>query len=473
MKDSPFGTIEEVIELIFRVLCDDLPRAKIRALYLLLGLTRPTFCFGVDFFPFSSYIIEYMAGLIKRNETCRGCKGKKLTKVFSFGPTPLANGFLKPERIYQPEYLFPLDVHFCRDCTMLQLRDVVSPKHMFKDYVYVSSTSPVFIKHFENLAADVHQRFGLSKKALVIDIGSNDGILLKPFKKLGARVLCIEPAVTVAKIARRNGIATLTNFFNRQVAETALKKCGPAAVVTGTNVFAHIDDLDELISGVKRMTKPEGVFIIEVPYLVDFIEKNLFDTVYHEHLSYFAIRPMRGLFDRLGMEIFDVIKVPTHGGSIRVFAQKKGMRHSVTPAVEKFLDLETKTKLHDIATYQNYAARVQANKGKLISMLTKLKAQGKRIAGYGAPGKGNTLLNFFSIGTETLDFIADDSPQKQGLFTPGKHIPVVHPQEIYKQKPDYLFIIAWNFAEPIMKNHARFREQGGKFIVPVPKPKIV
>ena len=396
-----------------------------------------------------------------------------MTKVFSFGPTPLANAFLKPEQIYQPEYLFPLDVHFCHDCTMLQLRDIISPEYMFKDYVYVSSTSPVFIKHFEDLALGVYRRFGLDKKSVVVDIGSNDGILLKPLKKLGVKVLGIDPAIPVAKIARQNGVATLTSFFNRNVAKAVLSKYGPVDIVTGTNVFAHVNDLDELISGVREMTKSDGVFIIEVPYLVDFIEKNLFDTVYHEHLSYFAVKPMRELFDRLGMEIFDVIKVSTHGGSIRVFAQKKKAHHEVTPAVKKFLVMETRAKLHDIATYKNYATRIQTNKAKLISLLTKLKTQGKKIAGYGAPGKGNTLLNFFSIGTEVLDFIADDSPQKQGLFTPGKHIPVVHPQEIYRQKPDYLFIIAWNFAESIMKNHARFRDIGGKFIVPVPKPMIV
>lgn len=414
-----------------------------------------------------------MQNLITRNRFCRGCKGSRLTKVLSFGPTPLANAFLNSEQVNQPEYSFPLDVYFCRKCSLLQLLDVISPEYMFKDYVYVSSTSPVFVKHFEDFAERVFERFNLNQNSLVVDIGSNDGILLRPFKRLGTRVLGVEPALTVAKLAVNNGIETLSKFFGLKTAGQIVKNYGPADVVGATNVFAHVNDLDDLIMGVKRLLKKNGVFIIEVPYLIDFLEKNLFDTVYHEHLSYFCVKTMMTVFERLGMKIFDVQKVPTHGGSIRVFVKGVNDQYPIEKNVRKFLENEKRAKLTSIQTYLQYANKIHANRAKLINLLVNLKLAGKRIAGYGAPGKGNTFLNYFSIGSELLEFIADDSPQKQGLYTPGKHIPVVSSAMIYKRKPDYLLIIAWNFAEPIMKNHSQFKKSGGKFIIPIPTPKII
>lgn len=407
--------------------------------------------------------------IIKRND-CRVCHKEKLEKVFCFGPTPLANAFLRYGQIDKPEYFYPLDVYFCHNCTFLQLGHVVSPEILFGDYVYVSSTSPVFIKHFEDLADELIPRFGLSNKSLVIDIGSNDGILLKPFKNRGVRVLGIEPAEHIARKAMKDDIPTIPEFFSVKLASKIVKSEGKADLVTGTNVFAHIDDLDEVLKGVKILLDDDGVFITESPYLVDFIQKRYFDLVYHEHLSYWAIKPLIMLFDRFDMEIFDVQKVPVHGGSIRVFAKKKVGTHKKTKRVASFLKQEKRTRLHDIKTYIEFAKLVQENKVKLITILGKLKSQGKKIAGYGAPAKGNTLLNFFSIGSETIDFIVDDSPWKQGLFSPGKHIPVVSPKTLYEKRVDYLLILAWNFAESIIKNHNGF---GGKFIIPVPKPRII
>lgn len=411
--------------------------------------------------------------VVKKNSTCRVCKRKNLEKVFSLGPTPLANAFLEVSQIDQPESFYPLDVYFCKDCSLLQLGHAISPEVLFRNYVYASSTSPVFVAHFEEFAEDVYKRFNLNGGSLVIDIGSNDGILLKPFKKREANVLGIDPAEKIAEMATKQGIETIARFFSFDLAKEIVEQYGKAKVVTATNVFAHIDDLDEAIRGVKKLLTADGVLIIEVPYLMDFLKKGLFDTVYHEHLSYFALKPLITLFDKLGMVVFDVQKVATHGGSLRVFVKKVKGSYKICQSVNRLLKKEAKMKLSFIDVYREFARRVYKNKARLIKLLADLKAKDKKIVGYGAAAKGNTLLNFFGIGVETLDFIVDDSPLKQGLYTPGRHIPVVSSSELYKRKPDYVLISAWNFAEPIMQNHVKFAKMGGKFIIPVPQPKIV
>ncbi len=410
--------------------------------------------------------------LIKKIAGCRVCKNKNLTRVLTLGPTPLANAFLTKHQLDLPEYYYPLDVYFCNTCSFLELGHVVSPVVLFGDYVYVSSTSPVFIKHFEEFAKDVYTRFNLNNKSLVIDLGSNDGILLKPFKKLGTKILGIEPAKAIAKVARKEGVSTLAEYFSVRLAKNIVKKYGNAKVITATNVFAHIDDLDEVIKGLNILLAEDGMFIMEAPYLIDFIEKRYFDLVYHEHLSYWAIKPLITLFKRFDMTVFDVQKVPVHGGSIRVFVKKNKASHKIQKSVKEFLTKEQNMKLSKIETYFEYEKLVLENKIKLVTLLSQLKSKGAKIAAYGAPAKGNTLLNFFSIGTEILDYVVDDSSWKQGLYTPGKRIPVVSSKELYRTSPDYLLILAWNFAESIMENHIQYKKDGGKFIIPVPKPKI-
>jgi SAM-dependent methyltransferase len=411
--------------------------------------------------------------LIYKKESCRACLSRKLEKVFGLGPTPLANAFLKPNQIDGEEYFYPLDVYFCHDCTMLQLGHVVDSRVLFSDYVYVSSTSPVFIAHFEEFGRHVSKKLELNKNDLVIDIGSNDGILLKPFKKLGYKVLGIEPAKQIAAVAKREGVPTVAEFFSVNVAKDIVKKYGHAMVMTATNVFAHIDDLDEVIKGIKILLDKDGVYIIEAPYLIDFIEKRYFDLVYHEHVSYWSVASLIAIFKRFDMEVFDVEKVDAHGGSIRVYVKKKDGNFKKTQAVGRFLTLEKDAKLNKVKTYLDYRNEILKNRMKLIDILTKVKLEGKSIAAYGAPAKGNTILNFFGIGPELIDFVVDDSSWKQGLFSPGKRIPVVPSSELYKRKPDYLLILAWNFASSIMKNHEKYRKNGGKFIVPVPQPKII
>lgn len=410
--------------------------------------------------------------VLRKSKYCRVCKKPNLEKVLTLGPTPLANAFLTKLQLDEPEYFYPLDIAFCSNCGFVQLGHVVAPKVLFENYVYVSSTSPVFINHFEKMADYVFPRF-LEKDSLVIDIGSNDGILLKPFKVLGARVLGIEPAKHIAKIAEKTGIETLSEFFSIELAKKIVKQKGQADIVTATNVFAHIDNLDEVIEGLKILLNKDGIFIIEAPYLIDFIEKRYFDLVYHEHLSYWSVNSLITLFKRFNMVVFGVQKVPVHGGTIRVYVKKIGGKHKIEKSVKEFLDQEKKMKLTQKKTYLDYANLVLENKVKLVTLLADIKTRGKTIAAYGAPAKGNTLLNYFGIGPEILDYVVDDSPWKQGLYTPGKRIPVVSSKTLYEKRPDYLLILAWNFADSIMKMHDKYKKLGGKFIIPVPKPIII
>lgn len=401
------------------------------------------------------------------------CKGKRLRKIISLSPTPPANAFLAKVDFKKKEPFFPLQVNFCLDCGQLQLTHVVSPEILFRNYVYVSSTSPVFVNHFEEYAKDLIKRFKLNKKKLVIDIGSNDGILLKPLKKAGVKVVGIDPALDIARKATKEGVKTLPHFLNIKLAKSIVAKFGQADVVTANNAFAHIHNLDEIIESVKILTPKDGVFVIEFPYLIDFVEKNLFDTIYHEHLSYLSIRPLVAIFKRFDMEIFDVKKVNSHGGSLRVYVKRMGAKYKVKKSVQDFINKEIRLGLNKITTYVKFAKTIEENKEKLIMLLKKLKSQNKTMIGYGAPAKGNTLLNYYKIGPEILDYIVDDSEYKQGLYTPGTHIPIFPFKKIKETNPNYIFILAWNFAEPLMKKLSDFEKSGGRFIIPVPEAKII
>ncbi|OGZ96919.1 MAG: hypothetical protein A3B34_00925 [Candidatus Sungbacteria bacterium RIFCSPLOWO2_01_FULL_54_21] len=414
-----------------------------------------------------------IATLMTRNERCRGCTSAALTRILSLGVQPPANAFVRPEDLGKPELAFPLDVYFCNDCSLAQLRDIVSPELLFTQYVYVSSTSPAFVAHFRAFADAIVSRFGLGPSSLVVDIGSNDGILLKPFQEKGIRVLGVDPAVKIAAEATAAGIETLPYFFTPDVARDIADRHGRSSVITATNVFAHVNNLDALVEGVRILLASEGVFIIEVPYLADFLEQNLFDTVYHEHLSYFSVASASVLLERLGMKVINVEKTDSHGGSLRICAAPRESAHPVGDAVGRFVADERARGLEDMTVYEKFAKRVEENKIQLTALLRGLRTDGKTIAGYGASAKGNTLLNYFGIGPETLDYIADDSAWKQGLLTPGTHIPVVAAQRIAEQTPDYILILAWNFADPIMKKLEWFSRAGGRFILPVPVPRIV
>ena len=351
------------------------------------------------------------------------------------------------------------------------MRDVILPEILFKDYAYLTGTSQTMKQHFHLLAVETANNFNLSKDDLVVDIGSNDGTLLKGFKQLGIKTLGIEPATNVASIAEREGIETINDFFSVEVAKKIIEKRGRARVITGTNVFAHINDLDGILQAVDNLLGNDGIFVIEVPYLVDLLSKTEFDTMYHEHLSYFSLRPLVVLFRRFNMDLFDVKRVPVHGGSIRCYVRRSPS--TIQSSVYQLLASEQSLNLNSLNTYSEFGTRVRNIKIKLTSLLRKLKRDGYKIIGYGAAAKGNTLLNYCNIGTDILDYIVDNTPLKQGLYTPGTHIPVISPNNMLRDVPDYALLLAWNYSNEILKKEQEYRELGGKFIVPIPEPRIV
>jgi len=408
-----------------------------------------------------------------RRTTCRLCHSRNLELVLSLTPTPPANAFITVADLNKNEERFPLDVFFCRDCAHVQLLDVVDPSILFKYYVYVSGTSPVFVNHFKNYAAEMIQQFELSKEAFVVEIGSNDGTLLRFFKEAGMGVLGIDPAEAIARSATRNGIETLATFFTSKLAETVKAQDGQADLIVANNVFAHADDLHDIVKGIRTLLKPQGVFVFEVSYLVDVYEKTLFDTIYHEHVCYHSVKPLRSFFRANAMELIAVQRMDTHGGSLRAVAQLAGGPHPVEPSVAEFIQREEALGLDKAATLKGFSVKINKLRDELYALLKKLKSEGKRIAAFGAPAKATTLMLHFGIGPEFVDFIVDDSPLKQGLYSPGYHIPVVPSKEIDGRHPDYLVILAWNFADSIIAKHAEFRRQGGFFIIPVPAVQIV
>lgn len=406
---------------------------------------------------------------IEKNDSCRACKNRDLVKFLSLGSMPLANSFLKEEELDKEENVYPLEVYFCTRCGLAQLVDIVPPEVMFKDYIYVSSTSDTLPKHFMDLAREAVKESS-NDVSLVIDIGSNDGLLLSCFQKLGTKVLGIDPAENVAKIANEKGIKTLTYFFDEETAKYIEKKYGKAKIITATNVLGHVNNLESFVKGVKTLIEENGIFVIEVPYVVDLIENIEFDTIYHEHLSYFSVHSAIKLFDIFGMEVFHVRHVSIHGGSIRIFVRGKTGR--TKESVSSFLSIEKEKSFDTLRPYKDFSNRVEKIKRDTLDLLEKLKMDGKSIVGYGAPAKGNTLLNYFGIGKETINYTVDKSPLKQGLYTPGMKIPVYNPSKLLDDMPDYVFILAWNFSEEVIKQQKEYSERGGKFIVPIPKPSI-
>lgn len=414
-----------------------------------------------------------MSGAVHRRQTCRLCQSGDVALAFALTPTPPANALVAREHLGEPQQRFPLDVFLCRACTHVQLLDVVDPRVLFENYVYVSGTSPSFVRHFETYAREVAEYAGLGAGDLAVDIGSNDGTLLRAFKALGAKVLGIDPARDIAATATATGIETLPAFFTPEVAQRVAGEHGRARIIAANNVFAHIDDLGGVADGVRDLLAPDGVFTFEVSYLLDVVEKVLFDTIYHEHLAYHAVRPLLPFLRCHGLQLIEAIRVPTHGGSLRGIAQRAGGPRPVGTSVGKALQAEAAAGLEQLTTYQSLSRRIDKLAGKLRGLLIRLKAEGKTIAGFGAPAKATTLMYHFGIGPDVVDFIVDDSSLKQGLYTPGMHIPILAPQAVAERKPDYLIILAWNFAEPIIAKNADFRAAGGHFIVPLPKIEII
>ncbi len=402
---------------------------------------------------------------MKTNGECRICKGTRLAKFLSLGAQPPANRFLKKEELALPEPYYPLDVHFCADCRLVQLLDVVDKEELFKNYIYFSSGMPRLSGHFKAYADDVIARF-CKPGDFILEIASNDGILLKHFQDSGFRVLGVDPATNVAELANARGVKTINGFWSEELARRIAAESGKPRVIMGNNVVAHIDDHHDLARGLKVLLAEDGVFVMEAPYLADMFENLSYDTIYHEHLSYLAVAPLKVLFGQFGLEIFEVQLHPVQGQSLRVFVGHAGA-HPVGASVGEFLEKENAMKLGEIASYEGLARRVAASKDRLRGQVAALRAAGKRVAAYGAPAKGNTVLNYCKIGSESIEFALEDLPSKQGLHTPGTHIPVISRQEAESRLPDYYLLLAWNYREAIMAKETAFRECGGKFILPI------
>jgi hypothetical protein len=386
---------------------------------------------------------------------------------------PLANSLLKKEQLNSPEPLFPLDVYFCNECGLVQLTYVVPPEILFKNYVYVTGISDTMREHFAQFAKEIVENFNLSSDSLIVDIGGNDGTFLKEFKRFNVKTLNVEPATNIAKLSEESGIETVNDFWSDETAVRIKKEMGPAKVILGTNVFAHVNDLDGFLRGVNSLLDDGGIFVIEVPYLGDLIKNREFDTIYHEHLSYFAISPLMTLFKKFNMEIFDIKRVGVHGGSIRVYVGRVSKSLKVSESVPNLLEVEKGLKLNSLDTYIKFATEIKEMKDKLLEILRKLRSEGKKIVGYGAPAKGTVLLNYFGISADILDYTVDRTTLKQGLYVPGVRIPIFPPEKLLEDKPDYVLILVWNIADEIMKQQQKYKELGGRFIIPVPEIKII
>jgi SAM-dependent methyltransferase len=402
---------------------------------------------------------------------CRACRSGRMHMFLPLGDHPPANAFLRQEQLNQPEARFALDTHACLDCALIQVPDAI-PADFFREYVYVPSASPTMHEHFAAFAATVRRELAPAADDLVVDVGSNDGLFLWKLNGLGGRGLGIEPAINLSQVARERGVDVVNEYFTAPLAEEVRERYGRARVIYTTNTFNHIDDLHGFMEAVVELLAADGTFIIEVPHAGDLLENNEFDTVYHEHVSEFSVKSLADLFAFFDFDVVDVTRLPIHGGSMRVFGRRRSVAKRAA-GVAGWLAGEQQARMFEAATYDSFAGRVERIRTGLTELLARLRAEGRRMAGYGAPAKGNTLLNYYGIGTETLAWLADRNTLKHGLYSPGMHIPVVPAERVLEDQPDYLLILAWNFGDEIMQQQDEFRRRGGKFILPIPEPRIV
>ena len=403
---------------------------------------------------------------------CRSCGKAGLEIILCLGETPLANALLTEEQLDQPEPVYPLDLVFCPQCALVQITETVPPEELFREYLYFSSFSDTMLRHAHQLVERLIGSRHLDSSSLVVEIASNDGYLLQYYHKKDIPVLGIEPATNIAKVAQEErGIRTISEFFDDTLAEK-LREQGGADVIHAHNVLAHVAALNDVVRGTEILLKDDGVAVIEVPYVKDLIDHCEFDTIYHEHLCYFSLTALNSLFQRNGLIIADVERVPIHGGSLRVFVARPDSE-SASDRVQTMLDEEAAWGVNHLEFYQSFAKKVESLKKNLASLLKELKQNGKSIAGYGAAAKGSTLLNCFGIGRDILDFVADRSTHKQGRYMPGVHLPIYAPEKLLEEMPDYTLLLTWNFAEEIMAQQAEYRQLGGQFIVPIPELRVV
>jgi hypothetical protein len=392
--------------------------------------------------------------------------------VFQLEPSPIGDAYVTADKRDVPQPSYPIDLFMCRRCGLAQLIDVIDPNILYGDYIYVTASSLGLAEHFGGYAETVITRAKLAPGSLVVDLGSNDGTLLKQFKARGMNVLGVEPASHIAAQATVEGVRTIDKFFTPKVANQMVADFGHAKVITANNVFANIDDLKTWVDGIDELLAEDGVFVCESYYLADVLQNCVFDFIYHEHLSAFSVRPIQALFERAGLELAAVQRVPTKGGSLRYFVQRPGGPIENDDSVGELLAFENRIGLYRKETYSSFADKVNELRDKTRSLLAKLKSDGKSIAGFGASITGTTLIYHFGIG-EFLDFLADDNPAKQGRFSPGLHLPVLPSSSLYERRPDFVVVLAWRFEHAIVPKNKAYLEQGGHFIVPVPELKVV
>jgi SAM-dependent methyltransferase len=411
---------------------------------------------------------------VRVRKSCHFC-GAELERTFvDLGLSPLCETYPSATDLNGGEMYYPLHVYVCGKCFLVQLEEYESAENIFSDYAYFSSYSDSWLKHADNYCAKMKSRFGLDEKSFVVEVASNDGYLLQYFVQRNIPVLGIEPAANVAKVAVEKGVPTLVRFFGASLAEELVREGRGADLVLGNNVLAQVPDLNDFVEGLKILLKPEGVLTLEFPHLLKLIEHNEFDTIYHEHFSYFSLLTTVKIMEAHGLKVFDVEELPSHGGSLRVFAcRAEAETHQMEVNVGKVVAEEEKAGLSTLEGYEAFAQQVKATKLALLDLLLNAAREGKKVAGYGAPGKSATLLHYCGIGKDLIEYTVDRSPYKQGRFLPGTHIPIYHPDRISETQPDYVVILPWNLKSEIMEQLQYIREWGGRFIVPIPSATIL
>lgn len=406
---------------------------------------------------------------------CRFCDSTLSVSVADLGMSPVSNDNIKPEKLNAMEPFYPLHAYVCESCWLVQLQQFQAADDLFSDeYAYFSSFSESWLKHARDYSLKMIERFSLDAQSQVVELASNDGYLLKNFIEHGIRILGVEPCANVARAAEEIGVPSLVKFFGVETAREMVADGCRADLIVANNVLAHVPDLNDFVAGMQILLAPEGVITVEFPHLKQLIERNQFDTIYHEHFSYFSLLTVEKVFARYGMVIFDVEELPTHGGSLRIYIRHEAdSGKPVLEAVDKLRALETDCGYADTAIYKDYSEKVRETKRKLLSFLIEVKRAGKSVVGYGAPAKGNTLLNYCGVRNDFVDYTVDRSPHKQGLYLPGTHLPIHAPEKISETRPDYVLILPWNLKDEIMQQMSHIRDWGGQFVVPIPELQVL